>query len=120
MIRYLPPIDYGHLNTLMALFMIISVPASTVQTTVTKFVSSFQVENRYDQMKKLLRHLLILMSIVAVFIFSLVVLGSSFISSFLQISSHGLIILLGVLFFFAMVDSDSMGRASGSRKNLVH
>ncbi len=103
MVRYLPPIDYGHLNTLMALFMVISVPASTVQTAITKFVSSYHVQDRYDQMKKLLSHLLILMSIVAFCTFLLVVLGSSFISSFLQISSYGLIILLGVVLLFAMV-----------------
>jgi O-antigen/teichoic acid export membrane protein len=67
-------------------------------------------------MKKLLRHLLILMSIVAFFIFSLVALGSSFISSFLQISSHGLIILLGVLLFFAMVVPIPWGGLQGLQK----
>ena len=41
MLEYLPPIDYGHLNALIALFMMISVPASTVQTTVTRFVFIF-------------------------------------------------------------------------------
>ncbi len=46
MVRSLPPVDYGHLNTLMALSMFISVPANTIQTTVTKFVSSFQIRQR--------------------------------------------------------------------------
>jgi O-antigen/teichoic acid export membrane protein len=116
MVRLLTPIDYGHLNTLMALFMVISVPASTVQTTVTKFVSSFQVQNRYDQMKKLLGHLLILMLIVAFFIFLLVALGSAFISSFLQISSYGLVILLGAMLVFAMVIPIPWGGLQGLQK----
>ncbi len=116
MVRFLPPIDYGHLNTLIALFMVISVPASTVQTTVTKFVASFHAQNKYNQVNKLLRHLLILMSIVAFFIFLLIVFGSPLISSFLQISSYWLIILLGVLLLFAMVIPIPWGGLQGLQK----
>lgn len=116
MVRTLPPIDYGHLNTLMALFMVISVPASTVQTTVTKFVSSFQVQSKYDRVRELLRHLLLLVSIVALCIFLLVVLGSSFISSFLQISSQRLIVLLGMTLLFSMVIPVPWGGLQGLQK----
>ncbi len=93
MVKSLSPIDYGHLNTLMALFMVFSVPANTVQTTVTKYVSSFQVKNRYDQARELIRHLLILMSIIAMSLFLLVSIGGPLISSLLQITSLGVIIL---------------------------
>ena len=116
MVRYLPPIEYGHLNALMALFMVISVPASTVQTTVTKFVSSFQVLNRYDRVRKLLRHLLLLMSIVGVAIFLLILLGSSRLSSFFQFNSQGLIILLGIILLFAMVIPVPWGGLQGLQK----
>jgi O-antigen/teichoic acid export membrane protein len=116
MVRFLSPIDYGQLNTLIALFMVISVPGSTVQTTVTKFVSSFKAQNRFSQMKKLLRHLLILMSIVGLFFFLLTTLGSRFLSSFLQISSHGLIILLALGLFFAMVVPVPWGGLQGLQK----
>ena len=44
MVRALTPVEYGHLNAVIALFTIISVPATTVQTTVTRFVYSFQVQ----------------------------------------------------------------------------
>jgi O-antigen/teichoic acid export membrane protein len=116
MVRYLPPIQYGHLNALMALFMVISVPASTVQTTVTKFVSSFQVMNRYDRVRKLLRHLLLLMSIVGVGIFLLILLGSSRLSSFFQFDSQALIILLGMILLFAMVIPVPWGGLQGLQK----
>jgi len=116
MVRYLPPIEYGHLNTLMALFMVISVPASTVQTAVTKFVSSFQTQNKYDLVKKLLRHLLVLMSIVGLVIFVLLTTGSSSLSSFLQISSYKLIIFLAAGLFFAMVIPIPWGGLQGLQK----
>ncbi|MDP2969081.1 MAG: capsular biosynthesis protein, partial [Deltaproteobacteria bacterium] len=35
MVRHLAPVDYGQLNTLMALFMLITVPGNTVPTTIT-------------------------------------------------------------------------------------
>ena len=116
MVRNLPPIEYGQLNTLMALFMIISVPATTVQTAVTKFISSFQAQNKYDRANRLLRHLLILMLIVGLAIFLSMVVGVRFISSFLQISSYGLIILLAAGLFFAMIIPIPWGGLQGLQK----
>jgi len=116
MVRFLSPVDYGQLNTLIALFMVVSVPGSTVQTTVTKFVSSYQAQNRFSQMKKLLRHLLILMAIVGLCFFLLATLGSRFLSSFLQISSYKLIILFGIGLFFAMVVPIPWGGLQGLQK----
>jgi O-antigen/teichoic acid export membrane protein len=116
MVRFLSTVDYGQLNTLIALFMLVSVPGSTVQTTVTKFVSSFQAQNRFSQMKKLLRHLLILMAIVGLSLFLLIILGSRFLSSFLQISSYKLIILFGIGLFFAMVVPIPWGGLQGLQK----
>lgn len=116
MIRMLPPTDYGHLNTLIALFMIISVPANTVQTTITKFVSSFQAQCKYHQMRELLRHLLLVMAIVAFSFFLLIALGHSFISSFLQISSTGLILLMGMVLLFSMVTPVPWGGLQGLQK----
>jgi O-antigen/teichoic acid export membrane protein len=116
MLRMLPPVDYGHLNTLVAVFMIISVPASTVQTAVTKFFSSFQAQNQFDHVKGLLRHLLLLMLIIGISLFLLFSLGGSFVSSFLQISSYSLILLLGASLFFAMVLPIPWGGLSGLQK----
>ncbi len=103
MVRNLAPVDYGHLNTLMALFMLITVPANTVQTTITKFVSTFQARSQHRQTRGFLSHFLLVMVTVAFFFFLVIALGSSILSSFLQISSHGLIILTGIILFFAMV-----------------
>ncbi len=116
MVRYLSPAEYGHLNTLMALFMVISVPASTVQTTVTKFVSSYQALNRYDRMRRLLRHLFLLMSIVGFAIFLLLFVGSSRLSSFFQFDSQNLMILLGMVLLFAMVIPVPWGGLQGLQK----
>jgi len=116
MIRTLPPADYGNLNSLVALFAIVSVPAGTVQTTVTRFFSSFRVQNQYRQAIELLQHFLLLMSIIDLSFLLLTVLGGSFLSSFLQISSRGLIILFGVSLVFAMVIPVPWGGLQGLQK----
>lgn len=99
MVRVLPPIDYGHLNSLLALFMVISVPANTVQTTITKFISSSRLQQQGDWIRGFLRHLLWIMFGVAFSIFLLLALGSSLTAFFLQISSRWGVILLGVALF---------------------
>jgi O-antigen/teichoic acid export membrane protein len=116
MIRILPPTDYGHLNTLVALFAVISVPAGTVQTTVTRFFSSFKVRNQYRQAIELLRHFLLLMSIIALSFFLVIIFASSPISSFLQISSRGLVILFGLSLVFSMVTPILWGGLQGLQK----
>ena len=116
MVRYLSPIDYGHLNALLALFMVISVPANTVQTTVTRFVSSLQVEGEYDHMKGILRHFLIVMSIIAFLFFFIILVTSHLISSFLQISSNMLVIIFGISLMFAMMNPVPWGGLQGLQR----
>ncbi len=116
MIRYLPPMEYGHLNALVALFMVISVPAGTVQTTVTRFFSSFKVQRQYHQAIQLLRHFLLLMSIIALSFFLLIFFASHHISSFLQISSRALVILFGLSLVFSMVLPILWGGLQGLQK----
>jgi len=103
MVRYLSPVDYGNLNSLLALFMVISVPANTVQTTVTRFISSFLVQQSHQRIRELLRHLLSRMFFITFFTFLLLGLGSPLISSFLQITSHWSVVLVGVVLLFAMI-----------------
>jgi len=116
MIRALPPTDYGQLNTLVSLFLVISVPSGTVQNTVARFFSSFRVQNRYDQAIELLRRFLVLMAIVTLSFLLLVLLMSSHISSFLQISSRRLIILFGLSLVFSMILPILWGGLQGLKK----
>ena len=103
MLRYLPPVDYGNLNTLIAVLMLIYIPSSTVQVTITRFISSFRTQSQYDRIRELLRQLFLRMLVVAFSIFLLIVLASRFLSTFLQISSHSLFLLLGIVLLFGLL-----------------
>jgi O-antigen/teichoic acid export membrane protein len=116
MLRVLSPVEYGHLNSLLALLMILSVPASTLQTTLTKFISSFQGRKQYHQVRGLLRHFLLWVSISACFIVSLILIGRASLSSFLQVPSMDAIILLGIILLFALVIPIPWGGLQGLQK----
>ncbi|MGB9628760.1 MAG: hypothetical protein ACPL6D_08870, partial [Thermodesulfobacteriota bacterium] len=113
MIRVLPPVDYGHLNTLMAFFMLIIVPANTVQTTITKFVTRFQSHSQYSQLRDFLWKFFVFMMMVGFFIFLAMIVGSSILSSFLRVTSKGLVILLGSILFLGMIAPVSNGGLQG-------
>lgn len=116
MLRYLPPVDYGNLNALIAVLMLIYIPSSTVQVTITRFISSFRTQSQYDRIRGLLRQLFLRMLVVAFSIFLLIVLVSRFLSTFLQISSHSLFVLLGIVLFFGLLLPVPWGGLQGLQK----
>lgn len=116
MVRNLDPPDYGQLNTLLALFMLITVPANTVQTTVTRFVSVFQANFQQEQTRAFLNHFLRIMIGMAFLFLLAITLASQVLSAFLQIQVIGLIFLLGVILFFAMVTPIPWGGLQGLQR----
>jgi O-antigen/teichoic acid export membrane protein len=116
MLRYLSPVDYGTLNTLIAFLMLIYVPSSIIQVTITRFISSFRAQSQYDRVRELLRQLLSRMLVVSFSIFVLIVLTSRFLSTFLQISSHGLFVLLGIVLLFGLLLPVPWGGLQGLQK----
>ena len=116
MLRYLSPVDYADLNTLIAVLMLIYVPSSMVQVTITRFISSFRAQSQYDRMRKLLRQVLLRMLGLAFLIFFLIILASRFLSTFLQISSHSLFILLGIVLLFGLLLPVLWGGLQGSQE----
>ena len=55
MSRSLGPVDYGILASLFSLFMIISVPAESLQMVMAKYVSSFKAYQKLGKTSLLLR-----------------------------------------------------------------
>lgn len=103
MVRNLSPKDYGHLNALMAFFMLFSVPSSTIQTTVTKFVSKFYVECEYRKIRFFLRHFILVIGSFALFLLILIIIGNKFFSYFLQIPFNEVIFFVGIIIFFILL-----------------
>lgn len=116
MIRNLSPINYGVLNSLFSIFMIVSIPSGTLQTVVTKFISTFYAINHHERINLLLRSFVKKTSVFGLVIFSILIFGSRGISSFLQISSPLLIVILGVITFFSIILPLTQGGLQGLQR----
>lgn len=119
MVRRLEPIEYGILNTLFSLFMILSLPASTIQTVVTKSVAQFFGRGEYAQIRCFLKHFgkrIIWFGILSLAVF--IVLTPA-IGSFLKIDSLALIAITGLILFIAIVFPLTIGVLQGAQRFLA-
>jgi len=113
MVRHLAPVDYGVLNSLVGLLLIISVPAGTLQTAITKFVSTFYAHRQWKKIKIFLLKLAKVVFFFGLAFFFIIVLGSGYIASFLQIPSFLPVIIIGLLLFLSVILPLSLGGLQG-------
>ena len=116
MVRNLSPTDYGILNSIFSILMIVSVPSGTLRTVVTKFISTFYVINDHERINLLLRSFVKKTSLFGLVIFLILIFGSRGISSFLQIASPLLIVILGVITFFSIILPLTQGCLQGLQR----
>lgn len=102
MIRNLNAVDYGILNSLLSILVIVSIPSGTLQTVVTKYISIFNVINHHDNIKILILSFLKKTLIFGMILFLLFVLCKREISSFIQVTSPLLIVILGLTTFLSV------------------
>ncbi len=53
MSRVLGPTDYGVLNSVIALLMILSIPVGTISLTTAKYIAECKAKNKYREMSSL-------------------------------------------------------------------
>ncbi len=119
MVRRLQPIEYGVLNTLFSLWMILSMPAGTLQTVVTKYVAQHFVKKEFAQIKSFLIHFgkrIILSAICFLAIFWSL---TPVINGFLKINSPSLVVITGVILFLSIISPLIMGVLQGAQRFLA-
>src|SRR3989344_5350823 len=95
MARSLGPAMYGEFGSLLAIFMILSVPVGTIQTVITRFIARFHSKNEEGKVGSLIFSSIRKLFYYGLFAFILVSTLSPFISSFLKINSFIPIIVVG-------------------------
>lgn len=113
MVRHLTPVDYGILNSLLALLLIVSVPAGTLQTAITKFVSGFHAHKQWGQIKFFLSKFSKIVFLFGITFSLIIILCSSYISLFLHIPSIGLVVAVGVLMLVSVFLPLGLGGLQG-------
>ena len=116
MMRGLSAIDYGILNSLLSILVVVSIPSGTLQTVVTKYISIFHVINHHENMKILIRSFVKKTLIFGLFVFLLLFLGRKEISSFIKITNPFLIVILGLTTFLSIILPVSQGALQGLQR----
>ena len=95
------PEDYGIFTSLIALYVIASVPAGIAQTVVTQYVSRFRVLNETSRIAGLFGDGLKYLSLAGVVVFALIAAASAPIASFLNLPSPLPVVAMASIFLVA-------------------
>ena len=116
MSRSVGPVDDGILASLFSLFMIISVPAESLQMVMAKYVSSFKAYQKFGKTGLLLRRWLRSISLWAALVFILLLFSSGYLSFFLHLPSRLPLIIIGVALVLAIISRVTVGVLQGLQK----
>ncbi|MCK4649394.1 oligosaccharide flippase family protein, partial [bacterium] len=116
MLRHLSPADFGILYTMLALLMIVSVPAGTTQIVITKYASHFKAHNQYGKIRFLFFH-----SLKRLFLYGgigfLIFLGlSGHIARFQQIPTRTPVAIVGFILLFSILSPAAGGIVQGLQR----
>src|SRR3989344_9240906 len=114
--RYLGPASYGELGSLLAIFMILSVPIGTIQTVITKYISRFHNRNEDGKVGSLIFSSIKKLFYYGLFAFIFVSVLSPFIASFLKIDSSIPVIIVGFTVLFSVLLPVNRGALQGLQK----
>lgn len=109
--RMLGPSDYGIYSSLVALLYIMSVPSSTIQTSVAKMVSEYNPD--HERIKYLLINIFRKLIMVAILAMALFMISSIFLADYLRIDSGMYFFILSILFFISFLAPVLVGALQG-------
>nr|MQY69337.1 oligosaccharide flippase family protein [Bacillota bacterium] len=116
MLRHLSPPDFGILYAMLALLMIVSIPAMTIQTVITKYVSHFKAHNQYGKIRFLFLHSLKKLSLYGGIGFLIFLIFSDHIARFQQIPSRIPVVIVGFILLFSVVTPSAGGVVQGLQR----
>ena len=111
--RILGPSGYGELTTLISLIFISGAITGTFQTSVTRFVSAYNVQNNNYKIKKFFIMITIRFFILSCIIFILIILLLKPITLFLKMQSFLPLIILGIIIIEGALSSVATGVIQG-------
>ena len=116
MIRGLSPVDYGILNSLLAILAVISIPTAAVQTVITKSVSTFHAHKQLEKIKFLLLNSLKKLSLFSIAAFCIFALSSKHIASFLRLPTLTPVVIIGIIMVISVISPIPLGGLQGLQK----
>ena len=116
MLRHLSPADFGILYAMLALLMIVSIPAMTIQTVITKYASHFKAHNQYGKIRFLFFHSLKKLLLYGVTGFLIFLALSGHIARFQQLPSRAPVAIIGFILLFSVIAPAAGGIIQGLQR----
>jgi len=108
--------DYRILDALLSVFMIISIPASAIQTATAKYASDLGVGKRYDEIADLFLRSLRRIVLVCLVGLAAFLTSANAVAGYLQIGRTAPVVLLGIALFLALLLPAAVGVLQGLQR----
>lgn len=119
MSRALGPTEYGVLTSLLALYVIVSVPAGIAQTVITQYVARFRALSETAKVAGVFGDTVKYLSLAGVVIFILVILASAPIASFLNVPALAPVVVMASVFVVSGGSTAVLGTLQGLQRFFV-
>lgn len=110
------PDGYAVLFSLFALFMMISLPANTIQTVISKYMASFKARGENGKMSYLLKRAIIRITSYVGILLLVYLLLTKQIAAYLNITWLAPVVLMGFVLFCALVYPVNFGALQGLQR----
>lgn len=114
--RALGPEEFGVFGSLFAIFYIISILTTTIQTGSARFVSKYVGENEQSKINYFKKGMIKRSFLLGLVLFSIIILSSRWIAIFLNIDSVIPIVIIGSAFLFSAILPVNLGVFQGMQK----
>jgi len=114
--RSLGPANYGTFGALMALFLLISLPAGAISSAITKFTAKYNSNKEYNKISYLRNHISNKLWLVGSLIFLFIVMLSQPIAKYLNITQPHQVMIVAFTLVFALILPINRGILQGMKK----
>lgn len=111
--RMLGPINYGTLNSLIAVFYLLFIPSLALTTVIVKFTTVYRAQGNYGKLYSLFRSFsekIFILGILAILFF---IFARNLIANFLNTSEVSVVALIGSFFLFSLLSTVNNGILQG-------
>lgn len=116
MARMLTIVEYGELQSLLAILTIIAIPTAILSTVLVKYAADFKAKNRPNKIYSLFLLLTKKTAIIAIISFAIFFIFCRQIADFLNLDSVWPLLILGIVFIFSFPGSINLGILRGLQK----
>lgn len=116
MSRHLTPTDYGTLNALLSLMVIVSIPGGVITMVVANYVSRYKAMEEHGKITSLFSGTLKQVAFLGLALFLVFALFSKIISEFLNISSTGLVLVVSLIAATSLCLTVNFGMLQGLQR----